>query len=79
MEKERQYQFTKIEICRNCGGTGKVEEEEEKKMGLMGRMGLRLPRPAGTPSGRGTCPVCDGSGRVSKTTEITITVRPFGR
>ena len=23
------------------------------------------------------CPVCEGSGRVSKTTEITITVNPF--
>ena len=24
-----------------------------------------------------TCHVCEGSGRVSKTTEITITVEPF--
>lgn len=58
MEKVRQYQFTKIEICRNCGGTGK----EKTILGLL----------------ENTCPVCDGSGRVEKHTEITITVKPYG-
>ena len=58
MAKERQYQFTKIEICRNCGGTGK----EKTILGLL----------------KDTCPVCDGSGRVEKHTEITITVKPYG-
>lgn len=57
MEKERKYQFTKIEICRNCGGTGK----EKTVMALF----------------KSRCPVCDGSGRIEKHTEITITVRPF--
>lgn len=58
MEKMREYEFTKIEICRNCGGTGR----ERSVLGLI----------------KGECPVCDGSGRVRKTTEITVTVRPFG-
>lgn len=31
MAKERQYQFTKIELCRNCGGTGK----EKTILGLL--------------------------------------------
>lgn len=57
MEKERQYQFTKIEICRNCGGTGR----EKTIIGLL----------------RNACTVCGGSGRVEKTTDISITVRPF--
>ena len=57
MEKTRQYEFKKIEICRNCNGTGK----EKTILGLL----------------RNSCPVCDGSGRVEKTTDITITVRPY--
>ena len=57
MEKERQYQFTKIEICRNCGGTGK----EKTIVSLVNRR----------------CPVCCGSGRVEKTTDITIKVKPY--
>ena len=58
MEKERQYQFTKIEICRNCGGTGK----EKSILSLI----------------KSECPVCCGSGRVEKHTEITIMVKPYG-
>lgn len=58
MEKERQYQFTKIEICRNCGGTGK----EKTIRSLF----------------KSKCPVCNGSGRVEKHTEINITVKPYG-
>ena len=57
MEKTRQFDFEKIEVCRNCGGTGK----EKTVLGLL----------------RSRCPVCEGSGRVKKTTEITITVRAF--
>lgn len=69
MEKERQYQFEKIEICRNCGGMGRVEPERE----------WRLKRILGLPKGvaSGECEVCGGTGRVKKRTEITITVRPF--
>ena len=58
MEKVRQYKSDRIEICRNCGGTGK----EKTILGLL----------------KNTCPVCDGSGRVEKHTEITITVKPYG-
>lgn len=31
MEKVREYEFEKIEVCRNCGGTGK----EKTVMGLL--------------------------------------------
>lgn len=57
MEKVRQYQFKKIEICRNCGGTGK----EKSILSLL----------------RNACPVCNGTGRVEKHTEINITVRAY--
>lgn len=57
MKKVRQYGFEKIEICRNCGGTGK----DKTIMGLLDSK----------------CPVCEGSGRVEKHTEINITVRSF--
>lgn len=58
MEKTRQYQFDKIEICRNCGGEGK-----EKTIRALFKS---------------ACSVCNGSGRVEKHTEITITVKPYG-
>ena len=56
MSKTRNYKFDKIEICRNCLGTGMVETV--------------------LPFSTKRCPVCEGSGRVDKTTEITITVEP---
>ncbi|MBR6905208.1 MAG: hypothetical protein IKN32_10200 [Bacteroidales bacterium] len=56
MGKIRQITFDKIEICRNCGGTGK-----EKTIRALFKS---------------TCPVCNGSGRVDKHTEINITVEP---
>ena len=54
MGKVRKFTSERIEICRNCLGSGKVEELFTTKR----------------------CPVCEGSGRVDKTTEITITVEP---
>lgn len=76
MGKVRQYKSDRIEICRNCGGTGTVER-------------LMLANPSGSVllkmfKGKSeftktvTCPVCEGSGRVEKHTEITITVKPYG-
>ena len=66
MKKVRQYKFDTIEICRNCGGMGVVEIE---KKGLFSAM-------------RGTgvteCDVCDGTGRVTVTKEVTITVSSYG-
>ena len=64
MEKTRQYQFDRIEICRNCGGTGVVE-----KLGLLGHV---LPKERTE-----ACPVCEGTGRVRKLVEITVTVESF--
>ena len=57
MEKVRQYESNRIEICRNCGGSGK----DKSILGLL----------------KSRCPVCEGSGRVEKTTEITITVKSY--
>ena len=51
MEKVRQYESNRIEICRNCGGSGK----DKSILGLL----------------KSRCPVCEGSGRVEKTTEWT--------
>lgn len=65
MKKIRQYKFDTIEICRNCGGKGVVAIE---KKGLF-------------PSLRGTgvteCDVCDGTGRVTVTKDVTITVESY--
>lgn len=68
MEKVRQYGFEKIEICRNCGGTGYVIPKVE---------GNFLLRRMQSPERRITCDVCEGSGRVKKNTEITITVKSY--
>lgn len=65
MSKTRNYKFDKIEICRNCLGTGIVKPDK----GFFERM-------LDCPHRTVTCPVCQGSGRVDKTTEITITVEP---
>ncbi len=54
MGKVRKFTSERIEICRNCLGSGTVEALFTTKR----------------------CPVCEGSGRVDKTTEITITVEP---
>lgn len=63
MKKERNYKYDTIEICRNCGGTGIAEKE--------GRISVF--------SGEcvGVCPVCEGSGRVTVTRDVTITVESY--
>lgn len=66
MEKVRQYESSKIEICRNCGGKGMVKPEK----GFFERM-------LDCPHRMVPCPVCNGSGRVEKHTAITVTVRSF--
>lgn len=65
MGKQRTYNFSKIEICRNCQGSGIVKPDK----GFFERM-------LDCPHRMVTCPVCQGSGRVDKTTEINITVEP---
>lgn len=68
MEKVRQYKFTNIEICRNCGGTGHVTPKVEGNYILRRLQGQER---------RVTCDVCNGNGRVEKTTDITITVKSY--
>lgn len=68
MEKVRQYESNKIEICRNCGGKGMVKPKVE------GNWLLRRMQDADRLV---ACDVCGGTGRVRKHTEITITVRSF--
>lgn len=67
MEKVRQYESTKIEICRNCKGSGMVHAQLEGNW-LIRRMQSDLVA---------TCDVCNGTGRVEKHTDITVTVRSF--
>lgn len=68
MEKVRQYESNKIEICRNCGGEGMVNPKLE---------GNWLMRRIQAADGPVACEVCGGTGRVRKHTEITVTVRSF--
>ena len=63
MRKVRQYTFRKIEICRNCGGTGLIALEGRIK--VTDNECLEI------------CDVCEGSGRVDKKTEITIEVESY--
>ena len=75
MEKVRQYKSDKIEICRNCGGKGTVEEL--KLINPSGEIFLKMFKGKSSFTKTETCPVCNGSGRVEKHTEITVTVRSF--
>ena len=68
MEKVRQYESSKIEICRNCGGSGMVHPQVE---------GNWLLRRMQCPDRLVACDVCGGTGRVRKHTEITVTVCSF--
>ena len=70
MEKVREYKSDRIEICRNCGGTGVVEPEREWRL-------KRIVKGLSHEIESGQCQVCKGSGRVRKHTEITVTVRSF--
>lgn len=66
--KTRNYHIDKIEICRNCKGSGMVHPQVE---------GSRLLRRLQCPDRLVTCEVCGGSGRVKKASDITITVEPY--
>ena len=65
MIKKRQYSHENIEICRNCGGTGMAESEGFPSV-FSGECA-------------GVCPVCDGSGRVTVTRDVTVTVESFNK
>lgn len=66
MKKVRQYKYDTIEICRNCGGVGHVKPEQGILSSLLDCQD-RTER----------CPVCEGSGRVTVTKDVTITVESY--
>lgn len=66
MKKVRQYNFEALEICRNCGGVGYVKPEQ----GVLERL-------LDCPDRRVHCPVCEGSGRVKVSRDVTVTVESF--
>lgn len=68
MEKQKDYEFKGIEICRNCQGSGTVDPGKEWADAFLGRFSKRA---------SGQCPVCEGSGRVVKTRNISIKITPF--
>lgn len=65
-EKVRTYNKTKVEVCRNCQGSGIVYSRPEF-------------HPCGKESDMESyeCSVCAGSGRVEKKLDITITINPY--
>ena len=75
MEKVRQYKSDKIEICRNCSGTGTIEKL--KLANPSGEVFLKMFKGKSLFTKTETCPVCNGTGRVEKHTEINITVRAY--
>lgn len=65
MKKCKEFAYEKIELCRNCGGTGKVETVD----------GFRVFKRT---SKTETCPVCGGTGRMMKHITGTVEVEPYG-
>ena len=65
-EKVRNYDTERIEVCRNCKGTGVAYTEPE--FHPYGKEDDPQPY---------ECPVCQGSGRVKKTLNIKITIEPY--
>ena len=66
MEKQKDYEFKGIEICRNCPGSGTVDPLKD-----WGTFLNRFKNP------NVRCPICEGSGRVVKTRSISIKITPF--
>lgn len=65
-EKVRNYKNERIEVCRNCQGTGIAYTVPE-----FHHYGKEdAPEPY-------ECPVCKGSGRIRKTQNIEITIEPY--
>lgn len=65
-EKVRNYDKESIEVCRNCKGTGVAYMVP--KFHPYGKEDDPQPY---------ECPVCRGSGRVKKTSNIRITIEPY--
>lgn len=65
-KKVRDYNKGSIEVCRNCKGCGMIQSLPEfhphgKEF---------IPTPV-------QCPICAGSGRVTKKVHIEITITPY--
>lgn len=65
--EKRRYIHPHVEICRNCGGNGFNMVDSDPI--LMGKGEIV----------RRECEVCDGSGRVIVSREVTIKVLAFGQ
>lgn len=65
-EKVRTYNKTKVEVCRNCQGSGVAYTVPE--------FHPHGKEPDPEPY---ECPVCAGSGRVEKKLDIVITITPY--
>jgi len=59
--KAKNYEVNYVQVCRNCKGVGK---ENENSLYFTG-------------SGDGTCTVCNGGGRVAIKKEIKISINPL--
>jgi len=66
MNKRKEFAYDKIELCRNCKGTGVAYTVPE----------FHPYRKEDDPQPY-ECSVCQGSGRVKKTLNIEITIEPY--
>lgn len=71
MRKERSYDFKKVDVCRNCHGRGRVIEHAPAKPSLRFN-----PEQVDT-FNEIECEVCEGTGRIVKTTHVDITIESY--
>lgn len=65
MEKVRNINRERIEVCRNCQGSGITYPVPDFHAHSKGEL---------EPT---TCPVCEGSGRITKKLNVSITITPY--
>lgn len=76
MRKERSYDFKKVDVCRNCQGKGMVPEVTFEPLPAYSR-GQAILRTCSPTEMDVRCEVCEGSGRVWKTTHVDIIIEPY--
>lgn len=64
---EKEYTFSNIDLCRQCGGTGEVEHHPVHKSNGMFQFGCNY---------TDTCSLCGGSGLVRIEKQIKVTITP---